>query len=205
MSETASRATRERLLEAAREQFAARGFHGASLAQIAGELGVTKQALLYHFRCKEDLYAEVLKGISERLLGAVREGEASDAPPPERFARALIAIQQSAGENHLDTRVLMRELLDNQRREAPEEEWYLKTFLDHLVEALDGIGNWKQRSHAEKIARIYLLISAAEYFAASGAVLARFYGESGYAEIEREVHADLRAQVRRLVEEGESN
>lgn len=205
MNADANMATRERLLEAAREHFAARGFHGASLAQIAGELGMTKQALLYHFRRKEDLYAEVLKSISKRLQAAMRAGVSGDDTPAERFENALIAIQQSASENPLDTKVLMRELLDNQRREAPEQEWYLKAFLDHLVAALDAIGNWKQRSHAEKIAKIYMLISAAEYFAASGAVLARFYGESQYQEIEREFRAELRAQVRCMLEDNDAD
>lgn len=203
MSTEASGATRDRLLEAARTQFAARGFHGASLAQIAGELGVTKQALLYHFRRKEELYAEVLKSISRRLLEAMRQGVSSDDPPAERFEKAMIAIHRSADENPLDTRILMRELLDNQRREAPEEEWYFKTFLDQLVAALDAIGSWKQRSRPEKIAKIYTLVAASEYFAASGAVLARFYGEEEKAEIERAFREDLSAQVGRLVAEGQ--
>ena len=60
--------TREKLLQAAVEQFAERGFYGASIAQIAGELDLTKQALLYYFKRKEDLYAEVLKRISDRLI-----------------------------------------------------------------------------------------------------------------------------------------
>ena len=52
--------TREKLLNAAHSRFAERGFHGASIALIAGEVGLTKQALLYHFKRKDDLYREVI-------------------------------------------------------------------------------------------------------------------------------------------------
>ena len=41
--------TREQLLESASQLFAAKGFYGASLANIADELGLTTQALLHHF------------------------------------------------------------------------------------------------------------------------------------------------------------
>ena len=58
--------TREQLLESATRLFAARGFYGASLANIADELGLTKQALLHHFGRKEKLYAEILSRIGER-------------------------------------------------------------------------------------------------------------------------------------------
>ena len=41
--------TRRMFLDTARRLFAGKGFYGASLANIADELGLTKQALLHHF------------------------------------------------------------------------------------------------------------------------------------------------------------
>ena len=55
--------TREALVEVARRLFSERGFYGVSVAAIASELGITKQALLHHFGTKEALYAEVLLGL----------------------------------------------------------------------------------------------------------------------------------------------
>ena len=46
------RATRDQLVRAAMEAFSDRGFRGASLDKIAAAIGVTKQALLYHFPSK---------------------------------------------------------------------------------------------------------------------------------------------------------
>jgi AcrR family transcriptional regulator len=53
-------ATRKRLLEAAKKEFAAHGFGGARLKNIAGAAGV-QAALIYHyFASKSELYSSVL-------------------------------------------------------------------------------------------------------------------------------------------------
>jgi TetR/AcrR family transcriptional regulator len=49
-------AVRERLLEAAVDAFAAFGFEGASLRQIAQKAGVAFQLITYYFGSKEDLW-----------------------------------------------------------------------------------------------------------------------------------------------------
>jgi AcrR family transcriptional regulator len=47
--------TRARIQEVALELFAEQGYEGTSLREIAERLGVTKAALYYHFRSKEDI------------------------------------------------------------------------------------------------------------------------------------------------------
>ncbi|MGI8558944.1 MAG: TetR/AcrR family transcriptional regulator [Solirubrobacteraceae bacterium] len=58
--------TRERLLDAARGVFAARGFHAASVDEIADAAGFSSGALYSNFDGKEDLFLELLR----RELGA---------------------------------------------------------------------------------------------------------------------------------------
>ena len=48
-------ATRARILDVALELFSEHGFEGTTLQQIADRLGLTKAALYYHFRSKDDL------------------------------------------------------------------------------------------------------------------------------------------------------
>src|ERR1700690_4583547 len=47
--------TRERIQSVALELFAERGYEKTSLREIAERLGVTKAALYYHFKSKEDI------------------------------------------------------------------------------------------------------------------------------------------------------
>jgi AcrR family transcriptional regulator len=56
MTEAGARsASAQRVLAAALDLFTEQGFEGTSLQQIADRLGVTKAAVYYHFRSKDDL------------------------------------------------------------------------------------------------------------------------------------------------------
>ena len=60
--------TRERVLDAALELFADRGFDGASTRDIAAQAGVAQPLLNYHFRSKDDLWREAV----DRLFAQFR-------------------------------------------------------------------------------------------------------------------------------------
>ncbi len=65
MSQTAtkrsSRSSRERILTAARELFAARGFKGTTTAAIARIAGVNEALIFRHFPAKRDLFTAILR------------------------------------------------------------------------------------------------------------------------------------------------
>jgi TetR/AcrR family transcriptional regulator len=74
---------RERALAAAVRLFSRHGYEGTSLQAIADELGVSKQALLYHFASKEGLrgaalqqMVELWRNVLPRLLSALTRPEA---------------------------------------------------------------------------------------------------------------------------------
>ncbi|WP_433609614.1 TetR family transcriptional regulator [Prescottella agglutinans] len=62
---------RARILEAAAEEFAERGFAGARLAAIARRAGFTKGAVYSNFESKQDLFAELFAQRSLDLAGRV--------------------------------------------------------------------------------------------------------------------------------------
>jgi AcrR family transcriptional regulator len=74
------RATRERLIEAGREQFGAHGYDGASLDAILAQAGAKRGALYHHFESKQELFDAVLDrevaAIAQRI--AKEAGAASD-------------------------------------------------------------------------------------------------------------------------------
>jgi AcrR family transcriptional regulator len=59
--------TREQIQSVALEMFAERGYDGTSLREIAEQLNVTKAALYYHFRTKEDILASVIEDFLVQL------------------------------------------------------------------------------------------------------------------------------------------
>lgn len=73
---------REEILDAAAALFARRGFHGVSIDDIGSAAGISGPGLYRHFRGKTAVLAEMLLGISQRLLdgGSRRVLAAADAP-----------------------------------------------------------------------------------------------------------------------------
>jgi AcrR family transcriptional regulator len=61
-------ANRARILQAARKIFAQRGYHGATIEQIAGEAGLSNGAIYYNFANKEDLFFALLDQWRTELL-----------------------------------------------------------------------------------------------------------------------------------------
>jgi AcrR family transcriptional regulator len=71
------RDTRGEILEVAAELFTDRGYEATSLREIAERLGITKAALYYHFRSKDDILRALLEPIGEVLAQLVARLEAS--------------------------------------------------------------------------------------------------------------------------------
>ena len=89
--------TRQRILDAALDQFGARGVDAVSLDEIAREVGVRKQTILYWFPSKDELVAAVLEQVAAELLvmidAAIRS--ASD-DPLERIDAVVRAVFRPA-------------------------------------------------------------------------------------------------------------
>jgi len=65
------RETRQRVIDAASELFAAHGFHGTTARDIAERAGVNLAAAHYHFGSKESLYLEVLRAQFDAINAAL--------------------------------------------------------------------------------------------------------------------------------------
>jgi len=78
-------ATRTRLLEAACDVFAEKGYHGARVADICRRAGANSAAANYYFGDKAALYVEAWKHAFQKDM---QEGFAvpEDRPPEERFS-----------------------------------------------------------------------------------------------------------------------
>jgi len=81
------RQTRDHLLEAAAQVLAERGFHGATLDEVAAVAGFTKGAVYSNFKNKEDLFLALLERLHEREMEELHKTiESSDIPPERRLS-----------------------------------------------------------------------------------------------------------------------
>ena len=83
------RSTTDRILAAALRSFGAEGFEATSLDDLAGELGVTKQTILYHHPSKAALLEAVIDRASIDLIDTFEAALAS-APPGWEKVEAVV-------------------------------------------------------------------------------------------------------------------
>ena len=79
--------TKEKILETALNLFARKGYAGTSMADIAGELGITKGALYRHYAGKRDIFESILRRM-EQMDGENAENYDVPAEPVEQGAAA---------------------------------------------------------------------------------------------------------------------
>jgi AcrR family transcriptional regulator len=128
---------RAQILQVAAELFARHGFHGVSIADLGVAVGTTGPALYRHFPSKEALLAEMLVGISERLLEGGRS-RAEQGTDPEAVLTELIDF-------HVDFALREPELIvvqdrdfanlpaSAQRRVRALQRAYVEVWVDTLV------------------------------------------------------------------------
>ena len=193
-SKSRSTRTRDDFLDAAAGLFAERGYYGTSLADVAAELGVSKQAVLHRFSSKEKLYGEVLQRTAEQLETQLEELALSEESAEEQLLAFLLAVGSSRPRS--STRMIMRELLDNAPRAESAGTWYLKSFLEGLIERVRAVPGWEKASRPRALALAYQLLGAVNYHSISHATLRAIFGERVYRSLEREFPKQLEATVR---------
>ncbi|GGZ03298.1 TetR/AcrR family transcriptional regulator [Streptomyces nitrosporeus] len=99
-----------RLLVAAVEAFAERGYHATTTRDIAGRAGMSPAALYIHYKTKEELLHRISRighDRALRLLEAAADGEGSAAG---RLADAVRSFVHWHAERHATARVVQNEL-----------------------------------------------------------------------------------------------
>ena len=87
--------TRERILDTSLAAFGLRGYDSTSLDELAAELGITKQAILYHFSSKEHLLTATIELAVKELgsaLGGASKSQARGFQRIEDLVRATFSL-----------------------------------------------------------------------------------------------------------------
>lgn len=122
---------RDQILREAARLFAERGFHGVGVDEIGAAVGISGPGLYRHFAGKDAMLAELLVGISGRLLTAGKR-RVAEAAGPEAALDALIR-------GHIDFAIDDRPLITLHDRE-----------LDRLRESDRKLVRQLQRQYVEE-------------------------------------------------------
>jgi TetR/AcrR family transcriptional regulator, cholesterol catabolism regulator len=89
------------IIEAATRVFSRRGYHAASMVEIAEEVGMRKPSLYHHVRKKEDLlfaiHDQLIDELIEQTMSAL-----STSPTPEAKVREILRVCMSFVARHRD-------------------------------------------------------------------------------------------------------
>jgi AcrR family transcriptional regulator len=130
---------REQILREAARLFAERGFHGVGVDEIGAAVGISGPGIYRHFAGKDAMLAELLVGISGRLLSAGRMRVAEASGPVE----ALDALIRG----HIDFAIDDRPLITLHDRE-----------LDRLRDSDRKLVRQLQRQYVEEWVEVVRLV-----------------------------------------------
>ena len=80
--------------------------------------------------------------------------------------------------------LLIRELLDNQKRADIVQSWYLGSFLKELIQMLKAINDWADAPDHVALATIMQFLGAINYYAVSGPTLQGIFGNDVYSALD---------------------
>jgi TetR/AcrR family transcriptional regulator len=186
--------TAERILDAAEELFAERGYNGTTLRDVATRVGVRPPSLYNHFASKDALYAAVLeRGIGPLMVVLARTAAAPASEPsdPERLVSEVMAIL--ARRPGLPRLVQHETLAGGQRLTPILRSWIVPAFerAHELVAASPAAGRWSAEQIPLLVLAMYQVVVG--YF-----TFAPFYRDLGGGELLGD--AALEAQTRFLRE-----
>lgn len=156
--------TRRQLTVAARRVFMRRGFHGASLEEIAEEAGYTKGAVYSNFSGKDELFLEVLEEHYARRTRAYAE-LVLDAGDVEATYRAVARFMLDAYRNEPAWWTLVSDFATYASRD-PALQARLQAAREGFLDALAGIIEALGARHG-----ITFLLPAREVARGSGALM----------------------------------
>ncbi|WP_208816346.1 TetR/AcrR family transcriptional regulator [Micromonospora echinofusca] len=161
------RAVREQqMLDAAVKVFSRRGYHAASMDEIAEDAGISKPMVYAYLGPKEDLFVACLHRECTRMIEAIAGAAAPDLPPDERLWRGLRAFFGFVGAHRDGWSVLYR-----QTRGEPPFAGQLATMRARMVEVIAGMLDDALRAQGREVRETdleviaYALVGASESLA----------------------------------------
>ncbi|HET9773244.1 MAG TPA: TetR/AcrR family transcriptional regulator [Acidimicrobiia bacterium] len=114
-----SNATKDRILAAAAQLFAEKGYHGTGMGDLEQAVNLRRGALYYHIGNKESLLYEISLSLVAEMQRLADEVEAADITADEKLRLLARGLMRMIGERQAEITVFYREWswLTGERRE----------------------------------------------------------------------------------------
>jgi AcrR family transcriptional regulator len=138
---TAASAVRPDIIRAATRVFSERGYHAASMTEIAEAVGMRKPSLYHHVRKKEDLLFAIHEQLIDELIESTMSVFSTSMSPSEKLAGVLRVTMSFVARHRDGVTVFLQE-----RRAVSGERWselvVKRDFYEQMVSRIiaEGIG-----------------------------------------------------------------
>src|ERR1700692_3081567 len=127
-------ARRDAILEAALDEFSAKGFAAARLDDVARRAGVAKGTIYLHFADKESLFQELIRSKMVPVVGSLELAFATDLPLRAIVDQAIeIFVREIYGTKR---KQVMRLIISEGPRFPALAEFYYREVLAHILKAV---------------------------------------------------------------------
>jgi AcrR family transcriptional regulator len=126
---------RRQLLDVACDVFAASGFHGTSMDEVAVAAGVTKPVLYQHFPSKRALYTELLSDVERQLLDQLTRATEHAPTGRARVEEGFQAYFRFVTQNDAGFRLLFGASVRND----PDFAVVVRRAIDEIADLIAGL------------------------------------------------------------------
>jgi AcrR family transcriptional regulator len=126
----------EQIVDAARRAFAAKGYLGATLDDVAREAGITKGTIYLYFPSKQALFGEVVRAYADEILAPLRAEAAAARPPQVRDLLRVLVAQLLRVFRRPDYQAMVRLIIGEAGRFPADVEAFYR---DILLERIQGL------------------------------------------------------------------
>ncbi|WP_067838971.1 TetR/AcrR family transcriptional regulator [Nocardia lijiangensis] len=109
-SESSAGDTRDRIVHAAVELFAEKGFHGTGVAEIGDRADVQRGALYYHIGSKEELLWQILRDYTQLMLADAEHITSGDDDPITKLRKLMHSHVELIVEHRREVAIQLRDV-----------------------------------------------------------------------------------------------
>lgn len=157
---------REQILATAKSMFIQQGYHGLAMRQISEALGVSKAALYYHFKDKEELFLAILTSYLNDIESLLDHILAEQASNHDRIGMFVAEVLRQPAEQRAVIRLASQELAQLSTAARKDfDNLYRQKFIGKLVRMFQqGVDNGEFRPLQTEVATWALMGIMYPYF-----------------------------------------